>query len=494
MFRNPLLVIALAVTGAIAVWGLLDPQGMAAWAARGVTEQFTSRGWFIMLVASTLLIAAILLAISPFGRIRLGGDHERPEFGTVSWLTMLFAAGMGVGLLYYGAAEPITHFTLFRGFMADPEAASLALLATYVNWGLHAWAIYGMVGLVMAYFAFRRGGAMVLSTPITGVLGTEGWPKALGFAVDLLAIVAISIGLAGSLAMGVFQVQEGIARLLGLGDAGLLTLPIFALLCASFILPLTVDLSKGMALMSNTAMAIAGALLVFLILVGTTHVVMNALVEGFGSYVFQAIPLGFTAFTFFDETVRGWFQTWTLNYMIWWLAWAPFVGVFIARISRGRTIREFLLCVVGIPSAFSVVWFGTFGALGFSEVIAGDERLVVATQNAFDSVTFAILEQFPLTSLTSLAIVVAVFLFVVTSVVSAAYTLAMFATRGDVDPPVRTKIVWGVILAALGLVMILSGDVEAVRSIIGVFAIAFVFIAPLLLLCLGKALVREPRP
>ena len=490
---RPLLVVALLLTGAIAVIGLVEPQRMAAWAARVVAEQFTSRGWFIMLVVSALLLTAIGLAVSRFGRIRLGADDERPEFGTVTWLAMLFATGMGVGLLYYGAAEPITHFELFRQYGSDAQAAAAALQATYFSWGVHAWSIYAMVGLVMAYFTFRRGTAMILSAPVTGVFGASGWPRYAGFAIDLLTIVAIAIGLAGTLALGVFQVEAGVARLVGVDEAAALTLVVFVAICGASLVPLLFDVGRGMALLSNTAMAICGALLIWLVVAGRTHYVMSAIVEGFGSYVAGAIPMGFAVFTFVDETLTQWFQTWPLNYLIWWLAWAPFVSVFIARISRGRTIREYVVGVVAVPAAFSVVWFGTFGALGFSEILGGEGRLLTTTLEDFDSVTFVMLEALPLAGLTSAGVVVACFIFVVTSVVTAAYTLAVFSARGDVDPPLAMKLTWGVILAALGLVMILSGDVGAVRSIIAVFAIAFVFIVPLLVVCLGKALATEPR-
>ncbi len=491
MFRQPLLLVALAVTSLIAAAGLIDPEAMGRWAGRVATEQFTSRGWFIMLLVSTLLLTSIGLAFSPFGRIRLGADDDRPEFGTVTWLAMLFATGMGVGLLYYGAAEPITHFNLFRQYGSDAEAASAALMATYFDWGLHAWAIYATVGLVMAYFTFRRGGAMILSAPVEGVFGRTGWPRYVGFVIDLLTIVAIAVGLAGTLAMGVFQVQAGVARVFGLGDASFLTVPIFLLLCVASLIPLTFDVTRGMSIMSNVAMGICGGLLVWLILGGRTHYVMNALVEGFGRYIASAVPMGFTAFTFVDDALTDWFQTWPLNYMIWWLAWAPFVSVFIARISRGRTIREFLLGVVAVPGAFSVIWFGTFGALGFSEILSGNDRLLATTLDNFDSVTFVMLESLPLGFLTSTAVVIACFIFVVTSVVTAAFTLAIFSARGNVDPPTSMKLIWGVILAVLGFVMILSGDVGVVRSIIAVFAIAFLFIVPLLLVCLGKALAAE---
>ena len=258
-----------------------------------------------------------------------------------------------------------------------------------------------MVGLVIAYFCFRRGGPMVLSTPVTGVLGNSGWPRKLAFVIDLFAIIAIAIGLGGSVALGVFQVQEGVSRLLSLDGTAWLTTLVFGALCVAFLVPLTVDLSRGMARMSNIAMGIALVLTVYILLIGPTHQAMNAIIEGMGQYVFKALPLGFTAMTFQDDIIKDWFQDWTLNYMIWWLAWSPFVGVFIARISRGRTIREFLLGVIIAPTVFSIFWFGTFSMQGFAELMAGNERLLEATRDAFDSVTFVILEALPLSTVTA---------------------------------------------------------------------------------------------
>jgi glycine betaine transporter len=203
---SPLLLIALAISAAIALWGIADPQGLGRLAAAAVETQFTSRGWFIMLEASGLLFVALYLAFSRHGNIRLGSDGSEPEFSTPAWIAMLFAAGMGVGLLFYGAAEPLTHFAQLRQVTGDSQAAGYALFVTYLNWGFHAWAIYGVVGLIIAYFAFRRRGALLLSAPLTEALGTARWTRALAWSFDLLSIVAIAVGLAGSLAMGVFQV------------------------------------------------------------------------------------------------------------------------------------------------------------------------------------------------------------------------------------------------------------------------------------------------
>lgn len=203
---SPLLMIALALSAAIAAWGIADPQGLGRLAAAAVATQFNSRGWFIMLEVSGLLFVTLYLALSRFGGIRLGPDGAEPEFSTPAWIAMLFAAGMGVGLLFYGAAEPLTYFEVLRQYSPDPMAASHALFVTYLNWGFHAWAIYGIVGLVIAYFAYRRHRTLLLSAPLSDALGEARWITAMGWFFDLLSIVAIAVGLAGSMAMGVFQI------------------------------------------------------------------------------------------------------------------------------------------------------------------------------------------------------------------------------------------------------------------------------------------------
>jgi len=494
MFKNTLLFIALALTSVIAVWGIVDTTGLADFASSLVKVLFRSRGWFIMLTVSVLLLVSIWLAFSPYGKIKLGKDDDQPEFSTVSWLTMLFAAGMGVGLLFFGAAEPITHFLLAREYVNEQKAAALARFVTNFHWGLHAWAIYAVTGLVIAYFGFRKGCPTLISAPIQHVFGKVVWTRIVGWLSDLLAIVAIAIGLGGSVAMGVFQVQSGIESLFDVENTGLwLAMVIFVVLCICYILPLTVDLSKGMAVLSNAAMATAGLLMVFVLLAGPTHYLMGGIVEGIGEYIAGVLPHGFKTFTFFDERVVDWFGSWTLTYMVWWLAWAPFVGVFIARISKGRTIREFILGVILVPTTFSIFWFGIFGGMGFFEALRTNTPITEVVRTNVNNTTFFLLDTLPFSLLTTVATVVAAFLFIVTSVVSAAFVLAMFSTGGDLNPKVRVKLVWGVILGALGLVMILSNSIDAIKSIIALGAMPFVFIVLLLMVCLLKALKMEAR-
>jgi glycine betaine transporter len=492
MFKNPLLLIALTLTGFIAIWGIVETEGLTQFSSTITGVMFTSRGWFVMLSVSLLLILCIWLAISPYGKIKLGKDDDEPEFSTVSWLTMLFAAGMGVGLLFWGTAEPLSHFNVVRNYTNNFSAAEHALFVTNFHWGLHAWAIYAVTGLVMAYFSFRKGYPTLVSAPMKAVFGQRTWIKSVGWLSDLLAIYAIAIGIGGSIAMGVFQIQSGVESLFGLHNSGLwLAAVIFAVLCLCYIFPLTVDLSKGMAILSNIAMSIAGGLMIFVLLTGPTYYVMSGITGSIGDYFARVIPQGFKTYTFFDETVSNWFQSWTLTFMVWWFAWSPFVGVFIARISKGRTIREYILGVVLVPTFFSIFWFGVFGSVGFYGVLKINASILEVLETNINDTTFFVLRHLPLSTLTSIATVLAAFLFVVTSVVSASFVLSMFSIGGDLNPPTRTKLIWGVILGALGLVMILSNSIDAVKSIIGLAALPFIFIVLLVTVCLLKSLKSE---
>lgn len=298
MFKNPILLLSLFLTGGLAVWGIADTASLGAFASTVVGTMFKSRGWFIMLITSLLLFLCICLAFSKYGRIKLSKDDDEPEFSTVSWMTMLFAAGMGVGLLYFGSAEPLSHFNIFLPYTNQADAAQEALFVTNFHWGFHAWCIYASVGLIIAYFSFRKGTPNLISAPIRHVFGNRGWPKWVGGFSDLMAITAIAIGVGGSIAIGVFQVQAGVESLFELEKPGMsLSMVIFGLLLIAYLLPLMVDLSKGMALLSNTAMTIAGCLMLFVILVGPTYYIMGTIMGGAGDYFSKVLTQGFQTLT-----------------------------------------------------------------------------------------------------------------------------------------------------------------------------------------------------
>ncbi|MCR9085108.1 MAG: BCCT family transporter [Rhodobacteraceae bacterium] len=489
-----LLVASLLTISVVGTWGVLDSAGLVRFASDVVSRYFESRGWFVMLSVSGMLFLCIWLAFSPYGDIRLGADDDRPEFSTPSWIAMLFAAGMGVGLLFWAVAEPLTHYAFASELMPPPIAAQQALLATNFHWGIHAWAIYGTTALTIAYFTFRRGAPMLVSGPIEALFPEERWARIVGWLSDFMAIVAIAIGVGGSIAMGVFQVADGVDVMLGGEKASnALVAVIFAIMVAAYLPPLLVDLGAGMARLSSTAMIIAIALVLYTVVLGPTEYLLNSVLNSFGDYAFAAIPRGFQTLTFYGDDLTTWFQDWTLTYMVWWIAWGPFVGVFIARISKGRTIREFVLGVLIGPTLFSLIWFGAFGGIGLFDALNGNGELLALTASNVERVTFALLERLPLPAVTTLATILAAFLFIVTSVVSAAFVLGTFSSGGDPDPSPRIRFIWGLLLGLLGAAMILSGSIDAIKKLIAIGALPFVFVSVLLCICLIRGLRQEVR-
>ncbi|MEP3430594.1 MAG: BCCT family transporter [Roseibium sp.] len=485
---------SISLCAIIGIWGVIDPQGLQVIAKSIVDQYFISRGWFVMLSVTIMLLFCLGLTFTHYGDIRLGADDDRPEYSTPTWIAMLFAAGMGVGLLFWAVAEPLTHLAFLEGKISVPQAANGALLATNINWGIHAWAVYGTTALAIAYFSFRRGTPMLVSAPIKNLFPGEKWATAIGWFSDFMAIAAIAIGVGGSVAMGVFQVADGVSILAGSETAApwLIAL-VLVVMVAAYIPPLMVDLSTGMAKLSNIAMGLAISLVAFTIILGPTEFLMNSILGGIGMYIADVIPAGFRTFTFFGDEIGRWFQDWTLTYMVWWIAWGPFVGVFVARISKGRTIREFVLGVLIGPTLFSTIWFGAFGGVGIYETLNGSGHLLAMTQTNVERMTFALLERLPFSTITTLVTILAAFLFIVTSVVSAAFVLGMFSTGGNQNPSVKIKVTWGLLLGVLGAAMILSGSMSAVRTLIALGALPFVFITALLLVCLIRALILDDR-
>ncbi|MES0883428.1 BCCT family transporter [Roseibium sp. SCP14] len=489
-----LLATSLSLCAVIGIWGVVDPAGLLALAKTIVDQYFFSRGWFVMLSVTIMLLFCLGLTFTRFGDLRLGKDTDRPEYSTPTWIAMLFAAGMGVGLLFWAVAEPLTHFYFAKEALPAPLAAEQALLAANFNWGIHAWAIYGTTALTIAYFSFRRGTPMLVSAPVKNLFPGETWATIVGWLSDFMAIAAIAIGVGGSVAMGVYQVADGVSILTGGETATPFMIgAVFLIMVAAYIPPLLVDLGSGMARLSNIAMCLAIGLVAYTIILGPTEYLMNSIISGIGLYVAEVVPRGLQTFTFFGDEASRWFQDWTLTYMVWWIAWGPFVGVFVARISRGRTIREFVLGVLIGPTLFSTIWFGAFGGVGLFEALNGQGELLAMTQTNVERMTFALLDRLPLSTITTLATIAAAFLFIVTSVVSAAFVLGMFSTGGNPNPSSKVRVIWGVLLGILGAAMILSGSAQAMKTLIALGALPFVLITGLLLACLVRALILDSR-
>jgi len=468
---NAVFAISITLTAAIGSWGLIDAESMT-----GVFGGFThymlrSISWYWLLITTGLVLLSGYMIFGPYKHIRLGADDERPEFSTASWLAMLFAAGMGAGLLFWGVAEPISHFNAPPGMEGGtPEAARKAIAITNFHWGLHAWAIYCICALVIAYFAYRRGMGSMISTPIK-VLFHDRDSKALCTAADVLGVISVVFGLAGSLTMGIFQVRGGLNAVYGLEQTTTLSMAILGILFFCYMLSASSGLNKGIKILSDINMLLAILLLIFVMAFGPTRFIMETFINSIGGYLSELPQMSFKLFPF--EGLSDWTSGWTLTYLIWWLAWGPFVGIFIARISRGRTIREFCIGVIGMPTLFSMLWFSAFGGSGIYIELFGAGGVSDLVSEDVTRALFAFLDFFPMGTVLGTVALALVFIFLVTSADSGIFVLSMMTTEGRPNPPLMQKMIWGTIVAVITVGTAVSGSVPVARAMAVTGALPF---------------------
>jgi len=489
---NRVFIISLVFTGAIGAWGMIDPEGMVS-AATGFTN-YLLRGasWYWLLITTFFVALAAYMAFGPYGKIRLGKDDEEPEFSTASWIAMLFAGGMGAGLLFWGVAEPIYHFmgppTMEGG---TPQAAREAMVITMLHWGFHAWAIYGTCALVIAYFAFRRDAPSLISTPIRGLFKGKTSDN-IGTAADVLGVLAVVFGLAGSLTMGALQVRAGMSNVFGTPADDTMSISIMAVLFVAYMLSATTGVDKGIKILSNINMVIALVIMLVVIFAGPTRFIFESFANTFGEYVSRMIEMSFRLFPYEGKT--GWSAGWTLIYLIWWLAWGPFVGVFVARISRGRTIREFCAGVILVPTVFSVLWFAAFGGTAIYIELFGQGGIADLVFEDTSKALFSFLGYFPGGEIMSLAAIFLIFIFLVTSADSGTFVLSMMTTGGNLNPPAAHKLVWGTLIAIITVATLFSGSVAVAKAMAVTGALPFSVILLLQIIGFLREIRTEVRP
>ncbi|GIW80686.1 MAG: glycine/betaine ABC transporter permease [Gemmatales bacterium] len=482
--RITLFTVSLPFCALIAAIGIFWPDVFANAVSAYTNTVFRSLDWFYMLSVTGFLLVCLWLALGKYGKVKLGKPDDEPEFTTGSWLAMLFAAGMGVGLLFWGVAEPMIHFSAPPvGEAHTPQAAHQAMVITLLHWGLHAWGIYCIGALVLAYFHYRRGLPYLAGSPIRGAFQGK-WVEPVARIADLIAVLAVTFGVAGSLAMGVLQVQTGLHVAAGVPVTTSAAMVILILLFFSYMTSAATSLDKGIKILSNVNMATAIALMVFILFAGPTAFLLRGLVNTLGDYLASLFVFSFRLYPY--ENLADWMGSWTLTYFVWWIAWTPFVGIFVARISRGRTIREFVVGVILAPSLFSVIWFSVFGGTGIYEETHGGGGIARIVHEDVTTALFSLFDRLPLSEILTALALVLVYIFVVTSVDSATYVLGMLTSQGSMDPPTGRKLAWGIILAALGGVLVLSGNINVVRA----GAISFALPLTLILLIQAGALIR----
>ena len=375
------------------------------------------------------------------------------------------------GFCFWGVAEPVIHFESPPGEPGGTSAAARqAMVITNLHWGLHAWSIYGVCALVIAYFTFRLGKPPLISTPLRSLFSGRSADTA-STAADVLGIVAVVFGLAGSLAMGTLQVRSGLNTLLDVPATQTVSLLLLAGLFAAYMLSTLTGVDKGMRILSNINMILAIALIAFVLLGGPTAFILETFVNTVGAYAAGFVALAFRLYPF--EGLSEWSASWTLTYLIWWLAWGPFVGVFIARISRGRTIREFCAGVILLPTVFSIFWFAVFGGAGIYIELFGEGGLAPLIAQDVAAALFAFLDYFPFSALLSAIALFLIVIFLVTSADSGTFVLSMMATNGSLNPAASAKLVWGTIVAILTAATLLAGSVDVARAMATLGAIPF---------------------
>jgi choline/carnitine/betaine transport len=487
--------VVFGVTAAIAVgflvWGFLSTSSLASVSGDALTWTMGSMGWLFVLTASAFVVFVLWLALGRFGAIPLGRDDEEPEFRTVSWVAMMFSAGMGIGLMFYGVSEPITHFATpppGTGDAGNPEAAQNAMATTLFHWTLHPWAIYAVVGLAIAYGVYRKGRLQLVSAAFEPLLGKRAHGPA-GKVIDMLAIFATLFGSAASLGLGALQIRSGLEIVAGIGEVGNgILIGIIAVLTAAFVLSAVSGVAKGIQWLSNINMVLAVGLAAFVFVVGPTVFILNLVPTSVGSYV-QNVAMMSARTSAEGAEARAWLESWTIFYWAWWLSWTPFVGMFIARISRGRTIRQFVTGVLLVPSLVSLVWFCIFGGAAIDLQKKGTD---IAGAGGLESQLFTTLEAYPLTTVASVVVMLLVAIFFVSGADAASIVMGSLSERGTLNPSRPTVIFWGVATGAVAAVMLLVGGADALT---GLQTITIVAALPFVLVMIGLAvaLVKDLR-
>jgi len=445
-------------------------------------------GWFFVLSVNIFLFFVIYIAFSKYGKIRLGGPASKPEFSTGAWFAMLFSAGMGIGILFWSVGEPINHFINPPG--AEPrtiEAARASMEITFLHWGLHAWGIYALVGMSLAFFTFNKKLPLTISSVFYPLLGEKvhgPWGKV----INILAVVATLFGLATSLGMGVQQVSAGLAHLFNLPDTLTTQVILITVITLAATGSVVAGLSGGVKKLSQLNMIIGAVFLVFMIIVGPTLFIFDSFIQNVGGYVQNFFELSLWTETYQQS---DWQSDWTVFYWAWWVSWSPFVGMFIARISRGRTLKEFVLGVLIVPSLLTFLWLSTFGGSAmFLELNSLADIATAVTDNIATSL-YVLLEQFPISAVTSTVGVLLVTSFFVTSSDSGSLVVDSLTAGGKLDAPVPQRIFWALTEGAVAAVLLIGGGLGALQTAAISTGLPFALLLILLMWSLLKGLEKE---
>ena len=477
------------VVGIIVALGAIFPTqfgGITADISAWISKYF---GWYYMIITILMVFFCVFIIFSPIGKLKLGKPQDKPEFNTISWFAMLFSAGMGIGLVFYGAAEPMSHF--ISPPTASPEskaAMTESMRSTFLHWGFHAWAIYGVVALALAYAQFRKGEPGLLSKTLRPLLGDKV-DGPIGTFIDVLSVFATVVGVAVSLGMGALQINGGLEYLFGVPNNIVVQGIIIVIVTVLFLASAWSGLSKGIQYLSNLNLILASILLIVTLIIGPTILILNMFTSSTGALFDSFLFNGFDIAPL-NEQKSAWLNDWTLYYWGWWMSWSPFVGIFIARVSRGRSIREFILGVMLVPTIVSFIWFSVFGVTGIEVGKKTPEIFKMTTETQL----FGVFNELPMGMLLSLVSLALICIFFITSADSATFVLGMQTTYGSLEPAGRIKIVRGIAQSLIAFVLLFSGGdtgLGALQSAAIISAFPFSFIIIMMIIAFYKDANQE---
>jgi len=480
--------ISVAILLLLVLTGVMIPDTLES--ATGSLQNFIvgAFGWYYLIVVLLFVAVCLYLLVSPVGRIKLGKAEDKPEFSRPTWLAMLFSAGVGIGLVFYGTAEPISHYAVSSptGETGTDQAMKDAMRFTFFHWGIHAWAIYGIVALCLAYFTFRKGEVALISAALKPILGKHA-NGVMGTVIDVVAVIATVTGITTTLGFGAVQINGGLSYLFDVPSTILSQFFIILVITVLFMISALSGLGKGIKILSNANMILAFILFLLLFILGPTLFTLNLFTDTLGNYIQSFVSMSLRIAPLNEEN-RSWINSWTIFYWAWWIAWSPFVGIFIARVSKGRTIREFVTYVLLAPSLISFIWFSTFGG---SAMLLEHDGIASISKLATEQSLFGVLEQYPMSMGVSILAILLIGIFFITSADSGTYVLGMMTTNGSQNPSNRIKIVWGVLLAVMALVLLYSGGLQALQNTMIVAAFPFSAVMVLMTISLIKSLNKE---
>ncbi|SFM35063.1 glycine betaine transporter [Gracilibacillus orientalis] len=481
--------VSLSICAALVIWGAINPDNLQEITLAITTYISEVFGWYYLITIMIFLAFCIYLIFSRFGSIKLGKENDTPDYNLASWFAMLFSAGMGMGLVFWTTAEPISHaFKSTPGAEAgSEEAIKQSLQFSFFHWGIHAWAVYGIVALSLAYFKFRKDQPGLISATLIPILGEKSMHGMAGKLIDILAIFATVVGVASTLGFGSAQINGGLSYLFNTPNTFNMQLLILGISTVLFILSAWSGIGRGIKYLSNINMGLGFALLVLLFAVGPTLYILNMFTSTFGSYIANFFDMSFRISPL-NEKGRTWIDNWTIFYWAWWISWAPFVGIFIARISKGRTIKEFMLGVLFVPALVCFIFFSVFGV---SALNIEQNAIDLISEYSLETTTFGVLQHYPLGDVMSMITIVVIAIFFITSADSATFVLGMLSTNGSINPSSSIKITWGLTMSAMAAIIVYFGGTQGLQNMLIIAALPFSVIMFLMIVSFYKTVRQE---